>query len=113
MFTYSVKQVVKVVDGDTVDVVLDLGFNISFMQRIRIKGINSAETRAKDPGEKARGLAAKDFAENWFNQEGIIVKTYKDDKYGRMLGEFFREGENFSEVAVSGGYALPYEGGKR
>lgn len=113
MFTYAVKKVVKVIDGDTVDVVLDLGFNVAITQRIRVRNINSAETRTKDLEEKTQGLAAKAFAEDWFSQGNIVVKTYKDDKYGRMLGDFFREEENFAESAILGGFAVPYDGGKR
>lgn len=112
MFTYAVKEIVKVVDGDTVDVVLDLGFNVTIMQRVRVRNINSAETRTRDFVEKQKGLAAKEFAEEWFSQGNIIVKTYKDDKYGRMLGDFFREEENFAEAAIAGGFAVAYDGGK-
>jgi micrococcal nuclease len=114
MFTYAVKEVLKVVDGDTVDILIDLGFNITIKQRIRVKGINSAETRTKDTEEKARGLAAKVFAEQWFARAGnLTVKTFRGEKYGRMLGEFFRGEENFSEVAVAGGFAEAYNGEKR
>jgi micrococcal nuclease len=113
MFTYAVKEVVKVVDGDTVDVVLDLGFGVSIKQRIRVKGINCAETRTRDVEEKGKGLTAKAFAEDWFSHGELIVRTHKDDKYGRMLGEFFRGEENFAESAIFGGFAVAYDGGKR
>ena len=114
MFTYTVKEVIKVVDGDTVDIVIDLGFNISLHQRVRIKGINSPETRTKNVEEKIKGMSAKVFAEQWFAQSGpLTVKTYKDEKYGRLLGEFFRGTENYTETIISKGFAVSYDGGAR
>lgn len=111
---YVVKEVLKVVDGDTVDIIIDLGFSISLRQRVRIKGINSPETRTNNVEEKIKGMGAKVFAEQWFAQSGVLtVKTYKDEKYGRLLGEFFRGTENYSETAISQGFAVSYDGGSR
>jgi micrococcal nuclease len=113
MFTYAVKEVVRVIDGDTVEILIDLGFNITIKQTVRIKGMNSPETRTKNAEEKAKGLAAKKFAEEWFAQGNLTVRTHKDEKYGRMLGEFFLDDVSFTEVAIKGGFALAYEGGAR
>lgn len=113
MYTYAVKEVLRVIDGDTVSIVIDLGFNIDLTQTVRIKGINSPETRTRDADEKRKGLEAKKFAEEWFRQEGLVVRTYKDEKYGRMLGDFFKDEENYSETAISKGLAVVYDGGAR
>jgi micrococcal nuclease len=114
MFTYAVKEVVRVIDGDTVEILIDLGFSITIKQTVRIKGINSPEIHTRDNAEKTKGLASKVYAEQWFTQSGpLTVRTYKDEKYGRLLGEFFRGEENYSESAVRGGFAVVYDGGKR
>lgn len=111
MYTYRVLKVERVVDGDTVDVVLDLGFGLSLKQRLRVIGIDTAELRSKDPDEREAALKAKEFAEQWLLSNGqMIVTTYKDDKYGRILGDFKREhrAETFSEAILASGLALPY-----
>jgi endonuclease YncB( thermonuclease family) len=58
-------------------------------------------------------MAAKTFAEQWFAQSGLTVRTFKDEKFGRMLGEFYRGEESFSESSVKGGFSIVYDGGKR
>jgi micrococcal nuclease len=113
MYTYRVLKVERVVDGDTVDVVLDLGFGLSLKQRLRVIGIDTAELRSKDPGEREAALRAKEFAEKWLlSGEKTTVKTYKDDKYGRILGDFYREhaSESFSEALLNAGHAKAYHG---
>lgn len=114
MFTYKVEQVVKVVDGDTVDIIIDLGFSIFSKQRIRVQGIDTAETRTRDLEEKGLGLKAKEFAKEWFSRPGeLVVQTFKDEKYGRMLGKFSRNGEDFSETMIKEKLAVEYFGGKK
>ena len=111
MHEYRVLRVDKIVDGDTVDVTLDLGFYISLKQRIRILGINASELKDKDPAEKELALKAKQFAEEWFQQPGtLMVKTTKDDKYGRMLGDFWFQGqeESFGETALKANIVRTY-----
>lgn len=113
MYTYRVLRVERVVDGDTVDVVLDLGFGLTMKQRLRVIGIDTPELRSKDPAERERAQAAKDFAEKWLISNGqMIVTTYKDDKYGRILGDFKREHrpETFSEAILEAGLAEKYIG---
>lgn len=114
MYTYRVLRVDKVVDGDTVDVTIDLGFNLSLRQRFRVVNVNAPEMRADDPAVRARAAAAKAFAEQWFASNGkMVVTSYKDDKYGRMLGDFRREhsAESFSEALLSSGNAERYSPG--
>ena len=90
MYEYNA-IVTHVVDGDTMDVTLDLGFDILYNSRIRLFGINTPESRTRDLEEKARGLAAKDrVLELCPIGQQVIVKTQKDGKgkYGRILGQF-------------------------
>ena len=82
----------RVVDGDTVDVDIDLGFGVWMRkQRIRLYGIDTPESRTRDLEEKKYGLAAKDFLVKWTNAGGLVLKTHKDGKgkFGRILGELW------------------------
>ena len=85
----------RVVDGDTVDVIIDLGFDIHFKQRVRLYGINAPESRTRDLEEKKRGLAATDRLVELLPKapERFTVKTSLDKKgkFGRILGTFFVE----------------------
>ena len=112
MYQYSVIEIVKIVDGDTVDVLLDLGFDIHRKERVRILGIDAPETRTIDENEKKFGIEAKTYVVSWFAKHSkITVHTYKDDKYGRILGEFFdSEGRSLSHSIVEDGYAWEYNG---
>lgn len=112
MYQYKVVQVIKVIDGDTVEITLDLGFNIHTKQKIRISGINTPELKSKVPEEKIKAEKAKDFAQKWFDKHSratIIVSTTKEDKYGRVLGDFYVEGgPSFSEEMLKEDLAVVY-----
>jgi micrococcal nuclease len=113
MYTYRVLRIDRVIDGDTVDVTLDLGFGIMLKQRLRVIGVNAPEMRSSDAKERELAQAAKAFAEQWLISNGqMVVTTYKDDKYGRILGDFRREhhAESFSEALLSSGHAVKYSG---
>ena len=117
LFHYKA-TVERVVDGDTIDVVLDLGFDISYRGRIRFQGINAPESRTRDAVEKQAGLAAKRYVEDWINghEQRVIIQTSLDDrgKFGRILGRILNdEGECLNDEMVSLGHATPYDGGKR
>ena len=91
MYEYKCK-VVRVVDGDTVDVDIDLGFGVWLRkQRVRLVGIDTPESRTKDLEEKKYGLAAKEFLTKWVTSGGLTIKTIKDarGKFGRILGELW------------------------
>ena len=108
----------RVIDGDTIDVTLDLGFDISYRGRIRFQGINAPESRTRDAVEKQAGLAAKRYVEDWTKglENRVIIQTSLDDrgKYGRILGRILNdEGECLNDEMVSLGHAKPYDGGKR
>ena len=80
----------RVVDGDTIDVVIDLGFDVLHKARIRLHGVNTPETRTRDLEEKALGLAATSYVEHWVSQtDHFYIQTLKDagGKYGRILGK--------------------------
>ena len=111
MHTYKIDKIVKIIDGDTIDIIINLGFYISINQRVRLKGIDAAETRTKDLTEKTEGLLAKEWLEKELSKPGEwIIKTTKDDKYGRILGTLYLVGEpvTVNERMVNDGIAKPY-----
>ena len=116
MYEYHVKKVTKVVDGDTIDVDIDLGFDISFSSRVRLAGIDTPESRTTDKYEKELGLEVKKkLGELIANAKSIVIRTEKIDsseKYGRILGWLYLDGEPVSvnEALVAGGYAWGYMG---
>ena len=111
MYHYKIKKIERIVDGDTLDVSIDLGFGITISQRVRLKGIDAAETRTKDLKEKAEGLLAKEWLEKELSKPGEwIIETTKDDKYGRILGTLYLVGEpvTVNERMVNDEIARPY-----
>ena len=122
MYNYKI-SVLKVVDGDTIDAELDLGFDIKVKKRIRFMGINAPESRTKDLEEKARGLAAKDRVKALLEGcKNIQLQSHGVGKYGRCLGELFIDIvdgqekltlESVNKLLIIEGHALEYHGGKR
>ena len=116
MFEYYVKKVNKIVDGDTIDVDIDLGFDISFSSRVRLAGIDTPESRTTDKMEKALGLEAKAYLKHEIESaKAVVIKTEKMDsseKYGRILGWVFLDGATMSlnEKMIADGYAWGYLG---
>jgi micrococcal nuclease len=116
MYEYRVKKVTGVVDGDTIDVELDLGFNISYSQRVRLAGIDTPESRTKDKIEKALGLESKQRLKDVLSKaQLVVIKTELPDsseKYGRILGWIFIDGaeKSVNEALVADGYAWGYLG---
>ena len=116
MFEYYVKKVTKVVDGDTIDVEIDLGFDISFSSRVRLAGIDTPESRTTDKMEKALGLEAKAYLKHEIEAaKSVVIKTEKMDsseKYGRILGWVFLDGSSVSlnEKMITDGHAWGYLG---
>ena len=107
------------VDGDTVDVVIDLGFHIALAERVRVAGINSPEVHSKSPVEKSKGLAALDYAEH-LAPAGSVLKiqtakaTKETEKFGRWLASIaLADGRDFGAVMIHDGFAVPYGGGPR
>jgi micrococcal nuclease len=116
MYEYRVKTVTKIVDGDTIDVVIDLGFDISFSSRVRLAGIDTPESRTKDLKEKALGLESKDYLKKRLEQAtNIVIRTEKvnsSEKYGRILAWLYLDGETKSvnHEMIEKGYAWGYLG---
>jgi micrococcal nuclease len=111
MYNYKIKTIKKIVDGDTIDVDIDLGFGITISHRVRLKGIDAAETRTLDLEEKTKGLAAKEWLEKELSREGEwIIETTKEDKYGRILGTLYLVGDpvTVNEKMLNEGIAEPY-----
>ena len=112
MYTYKAK-LIRIVDGDTIDAEIDLGFDTIVRKRIRLYGINTPETRTKDMTEKEKGLAAKQRLTELLSGE-FIVETIlnKRGKYGRVLGVVYTMNNdiktNINETLVSEGHAVKY-----
>ena len=113
----------RVVDGDTVDALIDLGFDTWVKKRIRYKGIDTWESRTKDLDEKKLGLAAKErnkeLLESVSSKSGYFrLKSHGVGKYGRVLGELFIKDDegieyNINQTLIDEGHAYEYEGGKK
>jgi len=125
-YIYRIKSVLKVVDGDTIDAAIDLGFDISLSKRIRLAGIDTPESRTKDEYEKKLGIESKEWLKKKLEgQTDIIVKTELPDsteKYGRILGHLFIGDKEVSAVnkkksvnnqMINEGYAWEYDGGTK
>jgi micrococcal nuclease len=116
MYEYRVKKVTGVVDGDTIDVDIDLGFNVSFSQRVRLAGIDTPESRTSDKFEKTLGLESKEYLKSKLKDAKLVViKTEKPDsseKYGRILGWLYVDGDTVSvnDHMIEDGYAWGYLG---
>ena len=116
MYEYYVRKVENVVDGDTIDVLIDLGFDILFQSRVRLAGIDTPESRTKDLAEKALGLESKEYLKKHLKDaKSVIIKTEKMDsseKYGRILGWVYVNGdtESLNDKMINDGYAWGYMG---
>ena len=122
MYTYKISPL-KIVDGDTIDAEIDLGFDVKVKKRVRFMGINAPESRTKDLEEKARGLAAKDRVKQLLDGcKNITLHSHGVGKFGRCLGEIMLDmvdGQekltvvSLNELLINEGHAKEYHGGKR
>ena len=118
-YVYRIKSITKVVDGDTIDANIDLGFDISLTKRIRLAGIDTPESRTKDQYEKKLGLQAKAWLKERLNfAKDIIIKTElqeSTEKYGRIIGHLYVNGEEVSlnNQMIAEGHAWNYDGGTK
>ena len=117
MYTYKAK-LDRVVDGDTIDAYIDLGFDIQIKKRIRLAGINAPESRTRDLEEKKLGLAAKARLVELLDEGSLVVESNEVGKYGRVLGTLHIYPNdnlpfNINEKLMSEGHAVKYYGGKR
>ena len=116
MYTYTAK-LDRVVDGDTVDALIDLGFDTHVKKRIRLYGMDAWESRTRDKEEKVKGLAAKARLIQILNENNneFILVSHGVGKFGRCLGELFltSDSDSINNQLVSEGHAKKYNGGKR
>jgi micrococcal nuclease len=116
MYEYRVKEVTKIIDGDTIDVNIDLGFDISFHSRVRLAGIDTPESRTRDLKEKALGLESKEYLKKRLEAaKNIVIRTEKvnsSEKYGRILAWLYVDGEpnSINHEMIEKGYAWGYLG---
>ena len=113
-YIYDVIAVTKIVDGDTLDCVFDLGFDVRFESRVRLLGIDTPESRTRNKEEKKRGLISKAFLKDKIKlAKKLTIKTHKGSetgKFGRILGEVFADGVNLNLMMCKDGYAVQYYG---
>ena len=104
-------QLDRVVDGDTVDAMIDLGFGVWVKKRIRFMGVDTWESRTRNKAEKKRGLKAKAYTKDMLEADkGLFtVKSHGVGKYGRVLGIIWVKEENINERMVNEGYATKYD----
>jgi micrococcal nuclease len=116
-YIYRVKQVLRVVDGDTIDADIDLGFDISLTKRVRLSGVDTPESRTTDLKEKALGLEVKEWLKkNLDGKKNILIKTELPDsteKYGRILGRLYVDDVCLNDRMIDEGYAWTYDGGTK
>ena len=117
MYTYFVKSVDRVVDGDTIDISIDLGFDLTKKERVRLAGIDTPEKRTKDSKEKEMGYQATEFLEmHLMEAKKLTVKTEKEGKFGRMLGWLYKsetDRTSINQIMIDKGYAWSYDGGTK
>ncbi len=118
-YIYRIKNIHKVVDGDTIDADIDLGFDISLTKRIRLAGVDTPESRTADANEKKYGLESKEWLKHRCEgAKDILIKTELPDsteKYGRIIGHLFINGEatSLNEQMIASGMAWSYDGGTK
>ena len=106
----------RVVDGDTVDLIVDLGFDVWLKERVRLAGVDAPESRTRDLEEKARGLRATAFVERWFEGYGGIVQlqstNFRTGKFGRVLGRVWDPSfsDCLNDALLAEGHATAYPG---
>ena len=111
-YSYRVKSIVKIIDGDTFDCIMDLGFDVLLEARVRMYGIDTPESRTRDLEEKKFGLLAKDWLIEHLNDD-IVISTELDNekgKFGRVLGTVWAEGTNINEKMIEEHMAVRYHG---
>ena len=113
MFNYNC-TLIRVIDGDTIDVNIDLGFNIWHKGRIRMAGIDSPESRTRNKEEKVLGLAAKSRLKELLKKKKLSINCTKEKgKFGRILADVLANDININKQLMDEGHARPYQGGKK
>ena len=111
-YTYSA-NITNIVDGDTIDATVDLGFCLYAHMRFRLNGIDTYETNSSDPVKKALGLQGKQYISDRILNKEVVLKTYKQDKYGRYLCDVYLLDTNINLEMIEKGLAVGYTGGTK
>ena len=115
-YIYGAK-LLRVVDGDTADCMIDLGFDTWVKARLRFKGVDTWEKRTRDKAEKVKGIAASAFTTSYLekNDGNFTIQSFGKGKYGRILAEIFIEGEekSLNTLLIENDHAYQYDGGKK
>ena len=122
-YNFRVTEIVKVLDGDTIDVIIDLGFDLYKKERVRIAGVDTPEKRTRNLEEKALGIDATNWLKDQLDgaisgEDDLVIRTELDGgvgKYGRLLGWLYigDETESINERMIQQGYAWEYDGGTK
>jgi len=116
MYEYKCK-LIKVVDGDTVDAEIDLGFKVYIKERIRLMGIDTPESRTRNKAEKSWGMAAKNRLKELLKETKgeftLTTKIQKKGKFGRVLGTIIIDGKDANQTLMEEQLAIPYTGGNK
>ena len=102
--------ITNVVDGDTVDAIICLGFNVTYTVRFRLKGINTPEMNDTNPTLREAAKAAKQRVTDLLLNKYVTLRSSKPDKYGRWLADIYVGDQTVSEILLKEGHALPYTG---
>jgi len=100
MYEYKA-ETVRVIDGDTVVMRIDVGFDITVVKKIRLLGVNTPEVRGES---RAEGLKAKELVKQWLDCDSVIIRTAKSDSFGRYLAEIIKDGESLTDYLIQLGY---------
>ena len=106
-------DITRVVDGDTCDVTLHLGFDILYKGRVRLTGIDTPESRTRDLEEKKFGLASKEYFKDWVaKHDSVLVESTEKGKFGRILGRIYSSdmSECYNDKSIEDHHAVPYNG---
>lgn len=107
-------RVINVVDGDTVDAIVDLGFSVFTKARLRLSGVDTPELHSKSEDSRILAKKAKEFLATHLLDRDALLETQTKDKYGRYLGVFYTEdGLDVNKMLIDEGYAISYGGGKK
>ena len=115
MYEYQA-ELTRIVDGDTLDCIIDIGFSVFVKKRVRLHGIDTWESRTRDMKEKAKGLAAKARLKELIKENGnhFTLVSYELGKYGRVLGEIILDDDrNVNDILIEEKHAYPYGGGNK
>ena len=99
----------NVVDGDTVDALIDLGFGVYTKQRLRLLGINASELNSKDASEREKATKAKDYLISEVLGKDVIIHSKSKDKYGRYLADIYVNDLNINDLLINKGIAKVYK----